>query len=215
MRARRRRHSLLVRTCHWLLALSGLTLCFTGIGTMPLYARFFINEIPGLAWTADMLLQLKLHYLFAGIFSAVGSFHLLYHFRSREFGLLPKKGDLGESWQIIKALFTNSTEPRHGKFLAEQRLVYAFYLLLSASLLGTGWFLAFRQLSSQLFNAELLQWIILLHLTFGLLFFAGFLLHILAFLLKANRPLFFSMFHGHVNRDYAQKRHPNWAEEQN
>lgn len=215
MSVRRQRHSVLVRICHWLLALSGLMLCFTGIGTMPLYPRFFINEIPGMAWSADMLLQLKLHYLLAGLFSAVACFHLLYHFRRHQFGLLPKKGDLGESWQTIKAMLSKAAEPRHSKFLAEQRLVYAFYLLISASLLGTGWFLAFRQLSSQIFNPELLQSIILLHLTCGMLFFAGFFLHLLAFLLKANRPLFLSMFHGQVNKNYARKRHPRWAEKQN
>jgi len=215
MSAGRQRHSLLVRTCHWLLALSGLMLCFTGIGTMPLYPRFFINEIPGMAWSADMLLQLKLHYLLAGVFSVVGSFHLLYHFRRRQFELLPKKGDLGESRQTIKALLSNGAEPRHGKFLAEQRLVYAFYLLLSVSLLATGWFLALRQLSPQIFNPDLLQLTILTHLTCGMLFFAGFLLHLLAFLLKANRPLFLSMFHGQVDNDYARKRHPHWGEEKN
>lgn len=208
----RQRHSLLVRICHWLLATSGLLLCFTGIGTMPLYPRFFINEIPGMAWSADMLLQLQLHYLLAAIFFTVGCFHLVYHARQGQFGLLPQKGDWAESWHTIKAMLGNKAEPQHGKFLAEQRLVYAGYLLLSCLLLASGWFLAWRQLSHRVIDPDLVQVIILLHLVCGLLFFGGFILHLLAFLLKANRPLFLSMFHGRVNRTYAQQRHPRWLD---
>lgn len=208
----RERHSFLVRTCHWLLAGSGLLLCFTGIGTMPLYPRFFINDIPGMGWSADMLLQLQLHYLFAAIFVAVGSFHLIYHLRRGQLGLLPQKGDWRESWRTIRAILTKSAEPHHGKFLAEQRLVYVFYLLLSGVLLTTGWLLALRQLSPQVFDPDLLQLVILFHLAGGLLFFTGFVLHLLAFLPKANRPLFLSMFHGRISRSYAQQRHPRWDE---
>ncbi len=67
-----KRHTGLVRFCHWLIALSGLFLCFTGIGTMPLYGRFFVNSIPGLSWSSDLLLQLRLHSLGAGIFALTG-----------------------------------------------------------------------------------------------------------------------------------------------
>ena len=206
----RKRHSAIVRICHWSLAISGLLLCFTGIGTMPLYARFFVNDIPGLGWSNDLLLQLRLHYLFAGLFFACGFFHLVYHLRRKELALLPQKGDFNESWQTIKAMVLRNAEPRHGKFLAEQRLAYAFFFLLSGVLLLSGWLLAYRQLSTQIFHPDLLQLVILLHLSAGIIFGGSFVLHLLAFLPKTNRPLFKSMFSGRIRSNYARKRHPEW-----
>ena len=111
------------------------------------------------------MLQLRLHYLFAGLFFACGFFHLVYHLRRKELALLPQKGDLNESWQTIKAMVLRNAEPRHGKFLAEQRLAYVFFFLLSGVLLLSGWLLAYRQLSTQIFHPDLLQLVILLHLS--------------------------------------------------
>ncbi len=204
------RHSPLVRLCHWLIAISGLFLCFTGIGTMPLYGRFFINDIPGLAWSSDLLLQLKLHYLGAAIFAASSIFHLVYHWRRNEISAWPQKGDWQESLVTIKAMLKGSQEPKHGKFLAEQRLAYAFFVLISLLLFISGWILAVRQLSSSIIPADFLQIIVLTHLLAGMLFLLLAVGHLLAFLPRANRKLLPTMFSGKIDADYAQKRHPLW-----
>lgn len=205
-----RRHSRIVRLCHWLIASSGLLLCFTGIGTMPLYGRFFVNSIPGLSWSSDLLLQLKLHYLGAGIFAVSSLFHLVYHLRRRELAALPKRGDMKECVTTIKAMLSGTPEPAHGKFLAEQRIAYAFFALIALLLLGSGWLLAVRQLSTTILPPDFLQVVVLTHLLAGLLFLLLSLGHLLAFLPRANRKLFPSMFSGKVDADYAQERHPRW-----
>ncbi|QJB58293.1 4Fe-4S ferredoxin [Pseudodesulfovibrio sp. zrk46] len=42
-------------------------LAFTGMMQMPLAKRYFIVDIPGLAWTGDFFLVHKVHYLFAAL----------------------------------------------------------------------------------------------------------------------------------------------------
>jgi len=48
-------------------------LAFTGMMQMPLARRYFITDIPGMAWTGDFFIVHKLHYLFAaGLLFVVG-----------------------------------------------------------------------------------------------------------------------------------------------
>jgi len=206
------RHSLAVRASHWLIALSGLVLTFSGIGFMPLYGRFYINDIPGMRWVSDFQTQLDLHYFSAAIFLAACLFHLLYHGRRKEFALMPRKGDLRESWQIIKAMLSKGQEPPHDKFLAEQRIAYAVFGLTILQLVGSGYFLAANSSLRLFVDSQLLQVIILAHHAFTYIFILQVLLHLAAFLLKANRPLLPTMFHGRVAQEYVLKRHQKWLD---
>lgn len=122
------RHSVVVRICHWGVALSGFLLVFSGIGFMPLYGRFFLNEFPGLGWVSDFRVQMDLHYYSAAVFLALGLFHLTYHSRRQEFSLLPRRGDVRESVNIVLAMLAGRKEPDHDKYLAEQRIFYVILL---------------------------------------------------------------------------------------
>lgn len=42
-------------------------LAATGMMQMPLARRYFISDVPGLAWTADFFIVHKLHYIFAAL----------------------------------------------------------------------------------------------------------------------------------------------------
>lgn len=42
-------------------------LTFTGFMQMPLAKRYYLTEIPGMAWTGDFYVVHKLHYLFAAL----------------------------------------------------------------------------------------------------------------------------------------------------
>ena len=201
------RHSLAVRLSHWLTATSGLALVFSGIGFMPLYGRFYITDIPGMHWASNFQTQMDLHYFSAAIFLAACLFHLLYHCRRKEFALMPRKGDLRESWQIIKAMLSKGEEPAHDKFLAEQRVAYAVFAFTMSVLVFSGYFLAAKN-SFQLFiDPQILQATILTHHVFTYLFILQVILHLAAFLLKANRPLLPAMLHGRVAHDYVLTRH--------
>ena len=47
----------------WTVAL----LAVTGIGQMPIFKRYYIADVPGLAWTAEFILTHRLHYLGAAV----------------------------------------------------------------------------------------------------------------------------------------------------
>ncbi len=204
------RHPLTVRLTHWLIASSGLLLTFSGIGFMPLYGRFYLNELPGMQWVSDFQTQMNVHYLSAALFMAACIFHVLYHLKRKEFALIPRRGDVMESWLIIKAMLCHKKEPAHDKFLAEQRIAYAAFAFTIAALIVSGYFLALKNSMSFFIAPETLQLFILGHLTFTFLFILQVALHLAAFLIKANRPLLGTMFNGQVEREYAEKRHPRW-----
>ena len=87
-----RRHSVLEIAEHWAIALSGLMLLFTGMLQLPLARRYFITDIPGMAWAGDFVFTLHLHYAASVIFIAAALFHVAYHGILGHKGLIPQKG---------------------------------------------------------------------------------------------------------------------------
>jgi len=204
------RHDGAVRLTHWAVAISGLVLIFSGFGTMPLYGRFYVNELPGLSWSTNFLIQQVIHYMAAMIFTAAVFFHLVFHLRRREFAAVPRKGDVKESIEIIKAMVTGQEEPPSGKFLAEQRLAYAAMGLTSLLLITTGLIKVYKNTGVITLDPTFLQVVTLTHTLATMVFLGLFVAHLGAFLIKANRPLLPSMFTGKVRRDYAEHRHSEW-----
>ncbi len=210
MSAAVRRHSVLVRVEHWVVALSGLVLLFSGIGQLPMYQRYGLTKIPGLGWSGDFLLQLWIHYAAAAVFMAAVAFHVVYHALLRETAIVPRRGDVRESVRIILATFGLGDEPKSDKFLAEQRIAYATIggaavLLIASGMLkvakNAGW--VFLPPTASFANT------MLHNVAFGVFFF-GLVAHLAAFALPANWPLVPSMITGRVKRAYAEHRHPKW-----
>jgi len=206
------RHAVSVRVSHWLFALSSMLLVFSGIGFMPLYGRFYLNDLPGMHWVSDFAAQMTLHYVAAMAFVTIGMFHLVYHWRRGETALLPRRGDAAASWQIIRALLTGSEEPPHDKFLAEQRLAWAGFVTTAILLTASGYFLALKTRFGVILAPELIQVVTLLHMALTFVLLLEVIVHLAAFVLKANRPLLRSMFHGRVNKEYARQRHARWQQ---
>lgn len=210
MTAMIQRHSKVVRYSHWAIAISGLALLFSGFGELPMYKRYMLNELPGMAWAANYEIQLVIHYIAAFVFTSAVFFHLLYHWRRREFAALPRKGDVKESVEIIKAMATGGEEPPQDKFLAEQRLVYAGFGGVILVLIVTGLLKSLKNFNGVTFGETTLTVITLIHTAFAMLFLAAFIAHMAAFVIKANRPLFKTMFTGKVSLEYARHRHSKW-----
>ncbi|MBC7106049.1 MAG: cytochrome b/b6 domain-containing protein [Firmicutes bacterium] len=204
------RHSPTVRVVHWAVALSTVALIFSGFGQMPMYKRYGVAQLPGLGWSGDFGTTLFIHYL-AGMVLAVGvAYHLVFHGLRREFGLLPKRGDVRGSYVFIKAIFGLGPEPSADKFLPEQRLAYAF---IGGNLLVvgiTGLLKVAKNLPGVDFPSGLLLWATNLHTLSALLLVIGITAHLAAFAFRANRPLLESMFTGRVRLDYVRHRHPLW-----
>ena len=204
------RHSKTVRAIHWAVALSGLTLLFSGFGELPMYKRYMLTDIPGMAWAGDFEIQLVIHYLAAIVFSAASLFHVVYHWRRREFEAVPRRGDVKESVEIMKAMVRGTPEPPQRKFLAEQRLAYAAIGGTTAVLILTGFLKSLKNFDTIAFGHTTQTVITLVHTASAMVFLLLFFAHMAAFLVKPNRPLFKTMFTGRVKLSYARHRHEKW-----
>ncbi|SHI12816.1 formate dehydrogenase subunit gamma [Desulfosporosinus lacus] len=206
------RQSLANRFVHWTTALSVLLLIITGLGQLPLYTRYNVTKLPGAEWLGDYFITINLHYLGAlGLLFAV-FFHLVYAFARREFDIFPRKGDMKESYLIIKAMLTKGKEPASDKYLAEQRVAYLFIGVSLLLLIVTGLIKTFKNVPGIELSHSFLYWNTALHnLGTGLIIF-GIIGHLAAFLLRENRPLLPGMFTGSINREYVKHRHSLWYE---
>lgn len=205
------RHSLTVRLTHWFIALSGILLLFSGFGQLPMYKRYNVVKIPGFAWSSNYEITLLIHYVSAALFCAAIVFHLVYHFRRREFGILPRRGDIGASLQGLKAMFGFGEEPAHEKFQAKQRIIYAIIGLTSLTLVITGLIKSYKNLGPIVLDPMFLQWMAFIHTGAGMFFMILFLAHVAALLLKQHRPLIPSMFSGKISADYVRTHHSKWV----
>ncbi|KGK88240.1 membrane protein [Desulfosporosinus sp. HMP52] len=204
------RQSLVNRFVHWTTALSVILLIITGLGQLPLYTRYNVTKLPGAAWLGDYFITIKLHYLGALGLIFIAAFHIVYAFARREFDIFPRKGDLKESYQIIKAMLTKGQEPASDKYLAEQRVAYLFIGFSLLLLIATGLIKTLKNVPGVDLSHSLLYWNTALHnIGTGLIVF-GIIGHLAAFLLKENRPLIPGMFTGFINREYVKHRHSLW-----
>lgn len=208
-----RRHSPAVMIIHWLVAVSGFVLLFSGLGQLPMYKRYNVIKIPGLEWSGNFEITYAMHLIAAVFFGGAILFHVVYHWRRKEYGALPKKGDISESIHIIKAMLKGEKEPPHAKFLAEQRLAYAAIAIVSLVLLLTGIIKVYKNLGAITLPPAFINTVTLIHTAFTPIFFLLIVAHLAAFILKANRPLLPTMFSGYVDKEYADERHPLWEYE--
>jgi formate dehydrogenase gamma subunit len=206
------RHSLVERLEHWVLALSGFILVFSGFGELPMYKRYMVTEIPGLSWAGDYYINLRIHYLAAIVFVSVMVFHALYHGWLGHRGLLPRKGDFRDSAKTILSMFGFGEEPKADKYLPEQRLAYAYLAGIGLILVITGIFKVLKNLPEVYFSPWFITAITLIH-TFATIFFLlGILAHVAALVFKVNRPMVKPIFTGKMGLEYARNRHPIWYE---
>ncbi len=207
------RHSPIELAEHWLLAISGLLLISSGFGELPMYKRYMVTQVPGLGWTGDFFLQLKLHYLAGIVFVSVMVFHTLYHGWLGHQGLIPKKGDVKASCKTILCMLGFGEEPKMHKYLPEQRLAYAYLGGIGLVLVLTGIVKVIKNIPGVHLAPGLIASMTLIHTFATILFLLGVLAHLAALIFKVNRPLVKSIFTGEVDSGYAQDRHAIWYEE--
>ncbi|MEN8247185.1 MAG: hypothetical protein ABFS43_20040 [Thermodesulfobacteriota bacterium] len=68
------------KTPFWYLYLvSIIMLAFSGFGQMPLYKRYYISDIPGMAWAADFYVTHLIHYVFSALLLGIAFYALFNH----------------------------------------------------------------------------------------------------------------------------------------
>ena len=64
----------LLRWVYWIAVIAVL---FTGFGNMPLYGRYYVADIPGLAWAKDFFINVQVHYAAGALLLALAGYHLV------------------------------------------------------------------------------------------------------------------------------------------
>jgi len=208
-----KRHSLIVLIEHWVIAVSGLLLVLTGIFELPIAKRYYVTELPGLTWSGDFIVSLQIHYVASIVFITACLFHVVYHGVLRDRRMLPKRGDIRESMQVIKSFLGKGEEPPFHKYLPEQRLAYAAMAVIIAGLIASGLVKTYKNVFAPDMSLGLLLWATWVHNIFFMLFVLAFFAHIAALIIKPNRPMVRSIFTGNIRLDYARHRHPLWISE--
>jgi hypothetical protein len=76
---------------HYVSSLAIFFLLLTGIAQMPIFKRYYIADIPGLGWLAQFYVTHYMHYMFAVLLLAVGTFlvvdYLLWGRKTRSLGV--------------------------------------------------------------------------------------------------------------------------------
>lgn len=207
------RHNLAIRFVHWVTALSIFVLIFTGFGQMPVYKRYNVDKIPGLGWSSDFLVTLNIHYVAAAILIFISLYYITYLIGTRRWDILPRRGDVKESIQIFASMVGLAEEPKNRKYLAEQRLAFFITAISVVMLIVTGLIKVYKNLPGVDVSASLVFWIAQIHNLFTVILLLSIIVHLLAFLIKDNRPLVPSMFTGKIDRAYVERRHELWLTE--
>ncbi len=208
-----RRHSRIEVAEHWTVALSGLVLVVTGIFELPIAGRYYVTDLPGMAWSGDFIFSLQLHYAASVIFIAASLFHVVYHGLQGHTGMLPKKGDLKASAEVIKSFLGRGEEPLFHKYLPEQRLAYVGMAVIIAGLIVSGLIKTYKNVYAPDMSYALVMWATWIHNVFFVLFVLAFIAHMAAIAIKPNRPMVRSILTGYISLDYAKARHPLWLDE--
>lgn len=207
------RHSNLELAEHWAVGLSGLALLASGMFQLPMGSRYYINSIPGLAWSGDYMVSLNVHYAASIVFIASALFHVVYHGLRGDRGMIPRKGDLKTSIEVMKSFFGKGKEPPFHKYLPEQRLAYIGMAAIIAMLIVSGLVKTYKNLYAPDMSYAVVLWATWVHNVGFVLFILAFAAHIGAIVLKPNRPMLRGILTGSVRLDYAEHRHPLWIAE--
>ena len=208
-----KRHSTIVLIEHWAIAISGLLLVITGIFQLPIAQRYYITEVPGLTWSGDFIFSLNIHYAASIVFIAACLFHVFYHALLGHKAMLPKKGDIRQSIQVIRSFLGKVEEPPFHKYLPEQRLAYAGMVVIIAGLIISGLVKTYKNIFAPDMSLGILLWATWVHNILFILFVLAFFAHMAAIVIRPNRPMVRSIFTGNIRLDYARQRHPLWIAE--
>lgn len=64
----------ILKKVYWLVLFA---LVFSGFAQMPIFKRYYIADIPGMAWTADFFATLNIHYISAMILLALVAYGII------------------------------------------------------------------------------------------------------------------------------------------
>lgn len=190
------------RFVHWLLAISCLLLCYTGLGMMynelnvlgifmgGLKGLKVVHNLTGVVFGVALLLAIQMWWKEAGLFVFPEDFNWI-------------KAAGGYLWHVDKV-------PETGKYNPGQKMFFLTVALFGLLMLGTGFFMWFPGYFP--LGMDLLIWIYPLHVLGFVVIFAFFFIHLYLGTI-GNPGTFQAMSNGWVTRAWLKKQHPKWLKE--
>ncbi|RJR50627.1 MAG: FeS-binding protein [Desulfobacteraceae bacterium] len=71
------------RAMRWIFGITMAVMAFTGFGQLPIFKRYYISAIPGMAWSADFYVTLFIHYLGAVLLTGLLAYAVTEHALAR------------------------------------------------------------------------------------------------------------------------------------
>jgi len=188
------------RFVHWMLAISCLLLCYTGLGIMYKELNFLGVIFGGLAGLATV------HAIMAVIFAI--SLVLVIVMWWKEAGLFV----FPEDWEWIKAaggyLWRLDHVPETGKYNPGQKMFFLTVALCGLMMVCTGFFMWYPTI----LPAALMDWVYVLHVLGFVVIFAFFFVHL--YLGTIGNPGSVSaMISGKMELPVLRMVHPKWVKE--
>jgi len=188
------------RFVHWLLAISCLLLCLTGLGMM-FHSLNFISVIMG-----GMKAMKNIHNILGLVFGVSLVLAIVMWWREAGIFVLP------EDWEWVKTaggyLWHVDKVPEVGKYNPGQKMFFLTVALFGAVMFFTGIIMWFP-LS---FPVELVRWMYPLHALGFVIIFAFFFVHLYLGTIGSPGSLP-AMLSGWVERAWLVKQHPKWLKE--
>jgi formate dehydrogenase subunit gamma len=190
------------RFVHWMLAISCLLLCFTGMGMMYKELNFFgavmgglhglkvVHNITGIVFGVALLLAIQMWWKEAGVFVF-----------PEDFDWIMTAG--GYLWHVDKV-------PETGKYNPGQKMFFLTVALFGLLMLVTGFFMWFPEYFP--LSTDMLRWLYPLHALGFLVIFAFFFVHLYLGTI-GNPGTIQAMISGWVTRNWLKKQHPKWLKE--
>jgi len=188
------------RFVHWVLAISCLLLCYTGLGIMFKELNFFgvifgglkglstVHDIMAVVFAVSLVLAIVMWWKEAGIF------------------VFPEDLDWimtagGYLWHVDKV-------PETGKYNPGQKMFFLTVALCGLMMVCTGFFMWYPTI----LPAALMDWVYVLHALGFVVIFAFFFVHLYLGTI-GNPGTVQAMITGWVTRNWLKKQHPKWLKE--
>lgn len=88
-----------------LYAIAVVIALFTGFGSMPLWGRYYIADIPGLKWSGDFFVNLQIHLFVGALLLCLAVYMLVYYLNVRSSGVrLTRSGRIRAVFLVLAIL---------------------------------------------------------------------------------------------------------------
>ncbi|MFZ5564950.1 MAG: hypothetical protein ACOZBW_12945 [Thermodesulfobacteriota bacterium] len=61
----------------WIYRIAAGVVIFTGFGNMPLYGRYYVSDVPGLAWSGNFLSNVLVHYVAGAVLTGLAVYAVI------------------------------------------------------------------------------------------------------------------------------------------